>query len=366
MVKKLFKKATIKYQSFRDFFYIKNPGLGLKSFGNINWKSGWIMGKTRDVFLSIHLRPKYFKNIKSKSTYIINEHDLAVIIQGPINGIEEFVQETVQLYNEIFAGASIIVSTWSDSSEDAIEKLRSIGAVVLLSDPPDDSGWWNIDLQTKSTNVAISYAKERSIDYCIKTRVDHRIYKPNSFAYLKSLLEVFPVSSDSHQSSRLVTTSVLTLKYRIYGVTDLLMFGSTNDMEKYWSCENFKDGLSRCNFGEHPSLINGTPVATEIFLFARYLYDMGEELEWTLEHWWKMLKKYFCVIDAESLDLLATKYDSMYEKRFYKSYTLPASRSIEFSDWLSLYSGKEMNWGTLGLKEEWVVENNDFKKVKLL
>jgi hypothetical protein len=356
----------LKMQGFRDFFFIRKLGLALSSYGNINWNAGWIIGKTKDVFLSIHMRPKFSKDVKLKSTYKIYSEDLAVILQGPIGGIEQFVEETVKLYAVIFEGAKIIVSTWKGVDSKVVSRLESLGAIVILNDVPNDSGWWNVDLQTKSTSSAISYAKEKNIKYCLKTRVDFRIYKPNSFAYLKSLLDVFPINNLNFQKARLITTSLLTLKYRVYGVTDILMFGTTYDMARYWSSENFNDGLKRCNFGNHPSVINGTPVVTEIFLCARYLHDIGEPLEWSLEHWWEMLRKYFCVIDADSLDLLETKYDCMYEKRFYKSYTLPSSRSVEFSDWLSLYSEKDMHWGDLNLKEEWEVRDGNLRKVRIL
>ena len=106
----------LKMQGFRDFFFIRKLGLALSSYGNINWNAGWIIGKTKDVFLSIHMRPKFSKDVKLKSTYKIYSEDLAVILQGPIGGIEQFVEETVKLYAVIFEGAKIIVSTYSTFS----------------------------------------------------------------------------------------------------------------------------------------------------------------------------------------------------------------------------------------------------------
>ena len=48
---------------------------------------------------------------------------------------------------------------------------------------------------------------------------------------------------------------------------------------------------------------------------SRYLSALGHHLKWTLKDYWNFLKDYFCVIDADSLDLIWNKYDdSIFEK----------------------------------------------------
>ena len=365
------KKNKIKWTSYKDLFFINKIGMTLSSYGNINWNAGWIVGKTKNIYLSLHMRPKYSKDVKSKSSYNIKKNEFAVIIQGPAIDHFDFLNETVKLYSKIFEGAEIIVSTWANLGSAMVKTLQESGATVLLSELPEDDGYAprykSMDYQTLSTTTALEYANKKGIKYALKTRVDWRIYKPNSFAYLKSILKTFPARTDNNlQKGRLVVTSLFTYKYRIYGLTDTMMFGYIEDMIKFWSTETYKDGMRRLGLGDYPVMINGACVVVDTFFVARYLSCIGVKAEWTLDHWWKSLRDHFCVIDADSLDIMETKYDARYEKRLYRSYTTEASRCIEFSDWLALYSGIDINWDSLNVKETWKIENNDFVKVRTL
>ena len=107
-----------------------------------------------------------------------------------------------------------------------------------------------------------------------------------------------------------------------------------------------------------------------MFFCARYLKAINHKLNWTLEDWWICLSKYFCVIDADSLDLLWTKYeDWFYEKRYYRSYDSNSARMLEFSEWINLYSDSEntiLNWKDLGYQEKWKIEDGKLKFDKFL
>ena len=53
-------------------------------------------------------------------------------------------------------------------------------------------------------------------------------------------------------------------------------------------------------------VINETAVMSEILLCARYLKIKGIKLDWTLEHWWYCLSKYFGIIDITALTSYGT------------------------------------------------------------
>ena len=180
--------------------------------------------------------------------------------------------------------------------------------------------------------------------YSIKTRADVRINKSNLETFFISLIKTFPVKSNSLIKSRIVVPSLITFKFRIFSLSDIVMFGETDDLLQYFDLELFRDGLKKFDLNEKKLLKNETPVVAEIFLCARFLNKLDNSINWNLESWWDSLKNYFCIIDNSSLDLFWHKYDWNYEYRYIRTYSDKFARAIDFQDWLSLYNNSENNW----------------------
>ena len=180
--------------------------------------------------------------------------------------------------------------------------------------------------------------------YSIKTRADVRINKSNLETFFISLIKTFPVKSNSLIKSRIVVPSLITFKFRIFSLSDIVMFGETNDLLQYFDLELFRDGLKKFDLNEKELLKNETPVVAEIFLCARFMNKLDNSINWNLESWWDSLKNYFCIIDNSSLDLFWHKYDWNYEYRYIRTYSDKFARAIDFQDWLSLYNNSENNW----------------------
>lgn len=323
----------------------------------VSKEGGFLIEYIRNNFFTFHLRPKKSSDINSISTYECLNGEFCVVIQGPIGDLADFLIETILLYKKIFKDAITVVSTWDGEDKKVIDTIRSMGAIVLQSGYPKSNGINNINLQILSTHTALDYANSLGVRFCLKTRTDSRVYRNNLFPYLSGLLEVFPVRGSSNARARIVASSVATCKYRVYGLTDILLFGTTSDMLLYFSPQSYEDGLIKYGFDVPTIIQDDTPVISEIFLCARYLINIGVPINWSLNDWWESLKNYFCVIDADSLDFFWYKYDWQYEKRFYRSYASKSHRSIEFSDWLALYAGFDMGWENTGYKEKWGIHN---------
>ena len=180
--------------------------------------------------------------------------------------------------------------------------------------------------------------------YSIKTRADVRINKSNLETFFISLIKTFPVKSNSLIKSRIIVPSLITFKFRIFSLSDIVMFGETNDLLQYFDLELFRDGLKKFDLNEKKLLKNETPVVAEIFLCARFMNKLDNSINWNLESWWDSLKNYFCIIDNSSLDLFWHKYDWNYEYRYIRTYSDKFARAIDFQDWLSLYNNSENNW----------------------
>ena len=328
------------YNKF-DFFK-NNLNKKIEHQSIINKESGFIIDNTKNNYLTYHLRPKKAEDFNLESTCKIDEK-IAIIIQGPIQEKFDFLKNTLEIYKKIFKNSIIIISTWKSEDIEKINTLKDENIYILFNDEPEKSQS-NIDHQIFSTNIALKFAMNHNAKYSIKTRADVRINKSNLETFFISLIKTFPVKSNSLIKSRIVVPSLITFKFRIFSLSDIVMFGETNDLLQYFDLELFRDGLKKFDLNEKKLLKNETPVVAEIFLCARFMNKLDNSINWNLESWWDSLKNYFCIIDNSSLDLFWHKYDWNYEYRYIRTYSDKFARAIDFQDWLSLYNNSENNW----------------------
>ena len=308
----------------------------------IDKESGFIIDNTKNNYLTYHLRPKKAEDFNLESTCKIDEK-IAVIIQGPIQEKFDFLKNTLEIYKKIFKNSIIIISTWKSEDIERINTLKDENIFILFNNEPEKSQS-NIDHQIFSTNIALKFAINHNAKYSIKTRADVRLNKSNLETFFISLIKTFPVKTNSLIKSRIVVPSLITFKFRIFSLSDIVMFGETNDLLQYFDLELFRDGLKKFDLNEKKLLKNETPVVAEIFLCARFMNKLDNSINWNLENWWDSLKNYFCIIDNSSLDLFWHKYDWNYEYRYIRTYSDKFARAIDFQDWLSLYNNSENNW----------------------
>jgi hypothetical protein len=324
-------------------------------------ETGFLIDFTKDNYLTFHLRPKKSENFYLKST-AKTEEKFAIIIQGPIQDKFFFLKNTIEIYKKIFPNSSIIISTWENENINLINTLKKENIFILFNKEPTKS-LSNIDHQIYSTNSALKFAKEIGAKYSIKTRADIRINKNNLETFLLSLIRTFPTKKNNYIKSRIIVPSLITFKYRIYSLSDIVMFGETEDLIKYFDKETFAEGLKKFNLNENNLLKNETPIIAEIFLCSRFVNNLEGKISWELNNWWATLKNYFCVIDNSSLDLFWYKYDWEYEYRYLRTYSGKFARAIDFQDWLALYNGLNNNWHLATSEHERYDEKNKLKNI---
>ncbi len=352
-------RKSIKKFSSKINFYKNNLDKKVEFQRIVAKESGFIIDRTKDNYLTFHLRPKNSKDFNLESTCKINEK-IAIIIQGPVQDKFNFLKNTLAIYKKIFKNSIIIISTWDNEKKDLINTLKNENIHIIFNKEPKSS-LRNIDHQIHSTNTALNFALELGAKYSLKTRADIRLNKNNLETFLISLVQSFPVHKNDLIKSRIIVPSLITFKFRIYSLSDIVMFGETEDLIKYFDIESFKDSLKKFNLSEDNLLKNETPVVAEIFLCSRFIYRLEGKVCWELESWWEVLKKYFCIIDNSSLDLFWNKYDMEYEYRYLRTYSNKFARAIDFQDWLSLYNGLENNWHLSSKEHE---KYDEFLKLK--
>ncbi|MBU0614332.1 hypothetical protein KJ766_03585, partial [Patescibacteria group bacterium] len=184
-------------------------------------------------------------------------------------------------------------------------------------------------------------AQELGVEYAFKTRTDPRIYAPNVADYLYNITEVFPVRAGYSQKKRIVGVSLNTFKYRMYGLSDMLIYGHIDDMILYWNAE-----FDQREFGvekikeDHTSLRDFARWRVcEVYLATEFLLKVGRNFEWTLKDSWEVFADHFCVVDKEQLDLFWPKYNRL-EYRFV--YTEEVKfQELTFREWLNIYNNMD-------------------------
>ncbi len=341
----------------KNFFFI-NLKKNIHGKKIVSREKGILFDFSISNFVSFVIRPKKASDVIIEKESYLNK-DTAIIIQGNLDGLKNFVKETIEIYLKLFQSSTIILSTWdTDIDEKFLNDYKDKIKIIINKKPKNI--FHSTDLQTISTQAAVKLAKGLDLKFCLKSRTDCRIYKKNTVTYLKNLLNLFPINSNyENLKSRIISCSVDTRKYRVYGFSDIMLFGSTENIGKYFSNESFEEGIKKHNFGDYPSTINETAVVHEIFLCARFLKDSNITINWTLEDWWNKCRDIFCVVDPSTIDLFWFKFHWKYEQRFLTNYTSDFTQSLQFSDWLNLYSDKNYKFDE-NKKEKWKIENGLF------
>ncbi len=302
--------------------------------------------RVESVFVTVHQRPFFSAQVTTASQPPFKKTPaLAIVIQGALLRENDFTLETVRIYKKHFLNAKIILSTWNTEDGEYLKKFSAEGVAIVLSEKPSIFGISNVNLQIQSTKEGIKKAKQLGYEYAIKTRSDQRMYATDIEEFLFNLLDQFPLLDEiKGQKQRLVALSLNTFLYRIYGISDMFLFGHIDDMLLYWSpdfdsrnLDDVKDEISR-SIGDYSK-----QTICEVYFCCEFLNKIGVNINFTLEDSWRAYARHFCVVDKESLDFHWPKYcNSEYRWLSYHPHHL---EELSFKDWFNLYcsDGKKLN-----------------------
>jgi len=326
----------IKYNN--NFIFRLNKNLSTAPI--IDNAIGIVFFYAKNFFLSITIRPKFSNQINYEK-YIYKKNKFGLIIQGPINENLKFLIETLKIYKKIFKNVHVVVSTWEDERKYS-HYIKPYCDFILFNKKPSISGPANINLQTTSVYNALNYLKKKRIKYSLKSRTDCRIHNPRSFLFLYNLLNTFPIkiSFKKKVKNRILASSSYSCKYKLYGITDILLFSTTEQLLKYFTKEYFNIDIKSIGVQNKSLIKKKTFAVAESYLCASYVNRVGLKLEWTFKNWEKILKEIFCIFDASSLDFYWDKYEKTFEQRRSINYSFFDNRKISFSDWLNIYHSK--------------------------
>ena len=295
--------------------------------------------KDEKLFITYHSRPMNSASVYTRSDEVRNQKRLAIVIQGPIISENDLTLETVKIYKKHFSDAPIILSTWSDEDSAAVKRFEELDVSVILNEKPAYSGTSNINFQIVSAGSGIRKAQELGAEYALKTRTDQRIYAPNVADYLYNITEVFPVREGYSQKKRIVGVGLNTFKYRMYGLSDMLIYGHIDDMLLYWNVALDQRVFSDEEIRKVSTSLRNFALwrVCEVYLATEFLLKVGRKLEWTLKDSWEAFADHFCIVDKEQLDLFWPKYNRL-EYQWLNYTDGINSQEMTFREWLNIYN----------------------------
>ncbi len=275
--------------------------------------------------------------------------DTAVVVQGPIiwhnqlsrRASDEFTLETLRQYRITYPNAPIILSTWERQCSLAVHTWCRKWEINLVAQPePPNRGLSNMNLQMMSSAEGVLCAESLGAAFTLKTRTDQRIGSGRLLQLLHSALEVFPpIEGTPHQQKRLIALSFNTFLYRLYGVSDMFMFGATSDVATYWN-GRIDPRPPKWERPAHTAREYAALRICEVEYCAAFLESTGWDLRWSLSDYWDALRRRFIVLDATSVDFLWPKYSRLEER--WSMHQGFYHEEVSFASWLSMVSGVGM------------------------
>ena len=291
------------------------------------------LGSGDDQYFTYHLRPVSTRGMRFPPA---GADGVAIVVQGPPMLDEDFTLETLALYRRNFPGARIFFSTWEDAAPAQLDTARSLGVEICLSPWPERSGIQNFNFQRTTTLAGIEAARRAGVEYILKCRSDQRFHASESIGHMRDLMAAFPLPSGiSGQKERLVAVSLDSFKYRPYSISDMFLFGATDDVSKFWEIPS--DLRTSVDLGT--SLLQWSQAEIcEAYLVVEFLRKLGRAPQWTLRDSWTAYRDHFCIVDASTVDLYWPKYEKYKEYRYRTYENELTSAELCWKDWLRLHS----------------------------
>jgi hypothetical protein len=241
-------------------------------------------------------------------------------------------------YRQLYPNVRIILSTWIDEKTKINEdRLKDLSVDSLFNEIPTYRGVSNINLQLVSTQSGIKLASDLGVKYILKTRTDQRVCKSIDFlGHMQNLQQNFPMAHDV-LSSRLVIASTNSFKSRLYGITDMFMFGQMTDMQLYWKIPLESEFQPNVPLNADPVYFIANKQA-EGYLVNHFFESLSFIPQWTFEDSQLFVANFFCVVDKEQLDLFWLKYERFIETiSFHRKNDAQNWERFEFVDWLKAF-----------------------------
>lgn len=299
---------------------------------------------------TMYVSSMFRKKIPHQQTIVDHKtkDKIAVVLQGPLDLVDNFTLNTVRYYLNELKIDFVIVSTWIDENKEELRKMEDLGAIVIRSKYPQCPGIGHSNYQIASFQAGLKAALDSGANYICKTRTDQRLYNEFSFEFMQNLLVQFPVNSACNLKKRIIALGDHSgSMFFPYYISDFLYFGTREDMRYFLDIpldtrterESFTSYRERCS-----NLTNA-----EIYIMKNFILESGGKIYTdTIYSYWKFIKESLILLDKGILGLYWHKYDDRYTEHrrnstLFVNDNKDGSNVFNFTSWMSLYN-EQLNY----------------------
>jgi hypothetical protein len=288
-------------------------------------------------------------NIKPNERSIKLSSQWCVVFHGKIYN-EKFLSyllNNLEKIRETNREIGLVVATYQDKFMpilfDEGKRLNFEVVEVLDAGPLPSPLPKSLAQQIATISSGINKAEELGFKYVVKVRVDQ-------FANINKIVEIanklfskYP-PLNSFLETRIWSTSYNTYRYRLLGISDMLMFGEIQTMKKYWPRWDNEDIVEFCSASKNQlarkQLYNfSIPESLLAFKFISDLEINGQSLEDTNNYFWTHLGG---VVNStaiahswgKSFPWVASNFHSL---NWFGNLFGPELAELTFEDWLMEY-----------------------------
>ena len=145
----------------------------------------------------------------------------------------------MRLYRRAIGTNPLLICTWDHTDPAILTELRNICDEVILIPDLEDPGFRNRARQINLAQALLN-ACAQSCEMTLMTRTDIALFRPNILTALTALWHQYP-TRDDRVHGHIVIPNVYTRRYMSDHPSDMIMFGDTTDLQRYWSPSPFSN-----------------------------------------------------------------------------------------------------------------------------
>ena len=315
-----------------------------KSFLVITGIIGSLLSKlfTPAVHVKISLIPNNYRYLKQSKNKRLTKSNWAIVIQGPILNSKhlKYLLNNLHVLRDNFPKARLVISSYEQYKNLIANIPNSLFDELILLD--ENKFVSNFERQVASTHYGINAAEKYKISFILKLRTDQMIYHPSALNIFEEMFKTYKSANGKGKNS-LIASSYNSWLYRPFGVSEMLMAGTFDDMRKYWEYDDQIKNY-KLEYKKPPGWLTQNNFYYESFLAVKYL--IKSDFKFTNDIFKDsvaMYKKHFIIVDSSTINQNWFKRNPVWSgNSVVKSgYNLPPNSLIEIShaDWLAFRLG---------------------------
>ncbi len=217
-----------------------------------------------------------------------------IVIRG---GLERRFLDVVKHYRAAHPGIFVVLSIWADTPPEILREIEPYVDDVVFNTRPEKPGMNNLNFQIVCAANGIARAKALGAERVFLTRTDIAVLKPNLISTLReTLAQDHPNAAKTPGlQKRIIISDLYSLLHPFYHASDILCYGTVDDVAKFWSLDHMTDSCLR----------------PEVILCRGLAAKVGRALKNDIFDSLAAFKDLFIVRDAESFQIYWPKYPAL-------------------------------------------------------